>query len=112
MPQPEAVLIKHADGRAYIREGVCNGCGGLASCCQYLMLPLARPLSEDEQHWVALHPGVSIVGSSIRIDTACGALDEGRCSLFGKEDRPQMCVRYPELPEQVIAGCAYTLKEA
>lgn len=106
-----AVLIEHADGRAFTREGECDGCAGTAQCCTFLMLPLSRNLSDDEQRWVALHPGLSVVGSSIRFDVACSALHEGRCSLFGQPERPQMCVRYPELPEQVLAGCSYTLKE-
>lgn len=104
-------MIRHADGRAFVREGACDGCGGRALCCQYLELPLARELSADERRWVDLHPGLSVVGATIHIDTACGALDDGRCTLFGKPERPAMCVRYPELPEQVIAGCAYTFEE-
>jgi Fe-S-cluster containining protein len=105
-----ADLIQHADGRRYLRTGVCDGCKGLASCCTFLMLPLARSLSVDEQDWVRLHPGVSIVGGSVRIDSACSALDgDGKCSLFGMPERPALCVRYPEQPEQMLPDCSYEL---
>ena len=107
------VLIAHADGTTYLRGGECDGCrsGVVAQCCTHLMLPLARSLSPDEQRWVELHPGLSVVGQNVRIDTPCSALHEGLCSLFGSDDRPAMCVRYPELPEQVLDGCAYTLEK-
>lgn len=109
----EAVLISHTDGRSFIREGACDGCVDSVpgKCCTYLELPLARQLSDDERRWVELHPTLSVVGQSIHIDVACSALHEGKCELFGKEERPQMCVRFPEQPDQVIAGCSYTLKE-
>ena len=107
----EATLITHADGRRFLRTGECDGCGGLASCCNHVQLPLARPLSEDEAKWVNLHPGVSVVGDHIRIDSVCSALENGRCTLFGKPERPAMCVRAPELPQQLLPGCSYTLVE-
>jgi len=97
---------------------------------------LARPLSPDEQRWVNLHPGVTATlryvslqdgtparivpgqpgsympaaGYSLRIDVPCSALSqEGRCSLFGKAERPQMCSDWPDQPEQLdgLIGCAY-----
>lgn len=110
---PLADLITHADGRRFLRTGLCDGCALIhpGQCCTFVRLPLARALSADEQRWVALHSGLSIVGQSIQIDVACSALDGGRCSLYGLPERPQLCVRYPELPEQVLAGCAYTLTE-
>lgn len=74
-------------------------------------LPLARALSDDERHWVELHPGVSVVGQSVRINTPCGALVNDACSLFGDPARPEMCGRYPELPEHVLPGCAYTFEK-
>ena len=106
-------LIEHANGPHYLRSGDCDGCstGKVAQCCTYLELPLARNLSSDEQGWVTLHPGASIRGQSVRIEIPCSALSGGFCSLFGSPDRPQMCIRYPELPEQVLTGCAYTLEK-
>ena len=106
-----ADLIQHADGRKYLRTGDCNGCDGLAQCCTFMALPLARNLTEDESRWVSLHPGMSVDGSTLRIDIACSALDNGRCTLFGTPDRPDMCGRYPEVPEAVLPGCAYSLME-
>jgi hypothetical protein len=106
-----ADLIQHADGRTYLRTGECDGCKGKATCCSFLMFTLSRPLSEDEARWANLHPGVHVEGDSLRIDTPCSALDHGRCSLFGSEERPAMCVRYPELPQQLLVGCSYEMKE-
>ena len=97
---------------------------------------LSRPLSPDEQRWVNLHPGVTatshylsvqdgtpvrtiagqpgthtpLLGYSLRIDVPCSALSqEGRCSLFGTVQRPQMCSDWPDQPEQLdgLIGCAY-----
>lgn len=110
---PDADLIVHADGRRYLRTGTCNGCAShaLAQCCTFLQLPLARGLTSDEARWVGLHPGVTVVGQSVRIDISCGALHEGRCTLFGLPERPALCERYPEQPDQVLVGCAYQLLE-
>ena len=45
----------------------------------------------------------------IRIETKCSALtDEGRCSLYGTAERPEMCERWPDDVEaQAPVGCAY-----
>lgn len=113
----EAALIEHADGRTFLRQGECDGCARegvpAAQCCTFMTLPLARPLSEDETRWAELHPGVTIEGSLARISLTCSALVDGRCTLFGSPERPAICERYPEMPEQmsVLAGCAYTFTE-
>ena len=92
---------------AYRRSGECDGCKGLARCCTYVSLPLARLLSEDETRWVELHPGIKVEGLSVRIDTPCSALKDGQCSIH--EDRPQICRNYPELPG-LDSGCSYTFE--
>lgn len=120
-------------------------------CCEYVVLPLAdiredresvfipvaKALSEDEQKWVNLHEGMTVVdathvlvradrpwhvlsgqpgmpnprqGSSLRVDTRCRALTEsGTCQLYGSPKRPEMCSLWPDQPEQVadLEGCAY-----
>ena len=108
-----SVLIEHADGRKFLRHGECDGCVGreVAACCTFIALPLVRKLSADEQRWVELHPALDVVGQSIHYNVACSALEAGRCTLFGQQARPAMCERYPELPEQLLAGCAYTFEE-
>ena len=108
-----ATLVEHADGRKFVRTGECDGCAthAVAQCCTFMVLPLARPLSEDEAYWVGLHPGVTAEGNQLRIDSVCSALVDGRCSLFGSEERPAMCERAPELPQQLLPGCAYSLVE-
>jgi hypothetical protein len=109
----QADLITHADGRRYLRTGECDGCASTkpGQCCTFLQFPLAREFSADELAWAELHPGVTIIGQSARIDIPCGALDHGRCTLFGHPERPKLCERYPEQPDQLLDGCAYELVE-
>ncbi len=100
--------------KTYRRSGDCDGCRrpGLTpgQCCTYLKLPLARELTPDEKHWVELHPGVRIVGQNVQIDIKCSALEDGRCTLFGKSERPELCSRYPEHPD-LDMGCSYTFEK-
>mgnify|MGYP001571890559 CR=1 FL=1 len=110
----EAALITHADGRRYIRTGECDGCkhGRVAQCCTFLAMPMQRHLSADEARWAELHPGILVQDNFMVVNVACSALtDDGLCSLFGSPERPAMCERFPELPEQVPEGCAYKLVE-
>jgi hypothetical protein len=109
----EATLISHADGREFIRMGECDGCKrhGVtqAQCCTFLAMPTARRLTQDEAHWAELHPGILVQDNHMVVNVACSALTaDGLCSLFGSPERPAMCERFPELPEQVPVGCAYT----
>lgn len=90
--------ISYPDGTEYLRTGECNGCLGKATCCTYVQLPLARELTPDELNWVHLHPGLSVDGMNVRFEVSCSALEGGRCTLFGTDERPQMCANYPELP--------------
>ena len=90
--------------KTFRRSGECNGCSGLARCCTYVVLPLARELTEDERRWVELHPGLKVEGQAVRIDIACSALKDGECSIHS--DRPQICRNYPELPN-LDEGCSY-----
>lgn len=88
----------------------CDRCTDRGMCCRYIELPLARPLTLDEEYWVSLHPGLSIKdrGRTVRFEIACSALTpEGLCSLFGTDARPEMCVCWPDSIEQVPDGCAY-----
>ena len=112
-PSVAADLITHTDGRTYFRTGECDGCLTTrpGQCCTFIVLPLAREMSSDEVRWIELHPGLSVRGKMIQIETACSALEGGRCTLFGKAERPDLCVRYPEQPNQMLAGCSYTLTE-
>ena len=105
----QADLITFAD-RQYLRTGACDGCG---LCCTFMVLP-ERPLTPDETKWLRLHDGAEtlyLAGATGRIDIPCSALSDGKCSLYGSPERPEMCGRYPEMPEQLIDGCKYTLTE-
>ena len=108
-PSTPSELIVFPDGVTYRRSGTCDGCGGKAACCQYVLLP-DRSLNADETHWLALHGLDESAPRNIRIDVACEALDEdGSCRLFGTESRPQMCSNYPELPG-LDPECSYTFE--
>ena len=88
----------------------CDRCADRGMCCRYIELPLARSLSLDGEHWVSLHPGLSVKnrGRTIHFDIACSALTpDGLCSLFGTDARPEMCSRWPDALEIIPAGCAY-----
>ena len=91
---------------------ICNRCADRGMCCRYIELPLARPLTRDEGHWVELHNGAHMVdATTIHINIACSALtDEGYCSLYGTDARPVMCSIWPDRPEtQAPVGCAYLM---
>lgn len=85
-----------------MRTGECGQCG---KCCQYIQLPLARPLGPDETRWVELHEGITVAGESIRIDTPCSAYD-GLCTIY--ENRPTICRQYPT--QDLDEGCAYSFE--
>ena len=87
----------------------CQMCSDVGQCCRYIELPLARGLSADEGRWVELHPGIHMVDAqTIHINVACSALTpEGLCSLFGTDQRPEMCAQWPDDLAQVPQGCVY-----
>lgn len=94
-----------------MRTGTCDGCQrpGVTpgQCCTYIQLPLARNLTQDEKLWVELH-GLKMIGKDVRIEVRCQALTtDGRCSLYGKPERPQMCSDWPDHPDQLPQGCSY-----
>ena len=115
----EAPLYRHGQ----VRVGGCNvGCG---ACCLYLELPLDPRLLTNTQerladwiHWAELH-GVKVYPSGrgkdfqlvARVESKCTELtDDGRCGLYGKEERPDLCKRYPMHPldtEGVKDRCTY-----
>ena len=38
--------------------------------------------------------------------------DDGRCGIFGKAERPQMCHEFPETPKQVVnTPCSYWFED-
>ena len=98
-------------------SGVCSRCSDIGQCCRYVELPLARALTLDEEHWVSLHPGLSVKnrGRTVRFEVACSALGpDGLCTLYGTDQRPQMCADWPEtgIEGEMPPGCAYIEKLA
>lgn len=88
----------------------CAICLDPGACCRYVLLPLARGLTPDEQQWVGLHPGLSIVDNrNVLIRSNCSALTaQGQCFLYGEAARPQMCSVWPDRPElQAPQLCGY-----
>ena len=105
---------------------LCSGCPDQGMCCRYIELPIqfTRRLTEDEVHWVNLHPGFEAgpnwVTAPFRADPvlahpgmerwniACSALAaDGTCQLFDRPERPEMCSRSPDGPNQTPDGCLY-----
>lgn len=88
---------------------ICNNCTDRGMCCRYMDLPLARPLSADERHWIDLHTGVQMLdATTIHINIACSALtEEGNCSLYDTPERPAMCSVWPTHRVQMPEGCAF-----
>lgn len=96
-------------------DNLCASCPKPGSCCQYMVLPLARNLSADEVRYIELHPGVRVIfapqpgmrnapwGHNIRIDIACQHLEaDGRCGIHGSPERPDVCNEWPTGPEQLV----------
>ena len=110
-PSSPSELIVFPDA-VYRRSGVCDGCRShtvTATCCRYVYVP-DRLLTRDETHWLHLHGLTAEVARNVRIDVDCGALEDGGCALFGKPERPQMCINYPELPG-LDPVCSYRFEQ-
>lgn len=87
----------------YERRGECLGCGN--NCCTLSGIPVAfdRERHADYILWLSYH-GIEIkdvpdVGQFAIIRAPCKYLTlEGKCAVFGKPERPQMCNKWPQLP--------------
>lgn len=87
---------------ATVRTGACTpGCG---ACCQWIELQVAARYARnpDTRKWLKLH-GIEITQDDnlafATIPLPCRALlPDGRCSLYGTPDRPDLCGRYPATP--------------
>ena len=93
----------------------CGSCTVRGLCCTYVRLPLARVLSQDEVHWLELHPGVQVhAGWLLHLEPLrCEALTEdGLCTLYGFPERPEMCSTWPDDPfDQTPEECEYRKME-
>ncbi len=107
------------DGNAWTRGGGCNvECGG--KCCNYIRLQVPNEYitNPDIKKWVELH-GIKLMeidgGTFAMLSLTCGALEDGKCSLFGTEDRPELCGHWPATPS-ALAGveefCTYEFASA
>ena len=81
-----------------MRTGECQvGCG---ACCRFLVLQVNPQYIEvdDVRRWIELH-GIKLRmrdgGCWATIPLPCSALEEGRCSLYGSEERPKTCDVFP-----------------
>ncbi len=84
----------------------CNGCA--AYCCSNLVFPRQIPTDASEFDFFRYCLGFPSVELSIAeeswtvvVRTSCSHLAGGRCSLFGKDERPLRCSYYDPLK------CAY-----
>ena len=99
-----------------VRQGECDTCGGRALCCSMLRLqvPPEYKSNPDIQKWVNLH-GIQLRdidgGVFALLPIPCTALTEdGRCSLYGLPERPQLCSDWPASPAALIGvedDCSY-----
>lgn len=90
-----APLLEPADP-ALTRTDPCDGCG--ASCCTTLMFPLGAPQTAsalDHVRFTLGFPGTEVVvadGSwALALHSQCRHLDGGRCSIYGRPERPISC---------------------
>jgi Fe-S-cluster containining protein len=77
----------------------CEGCA--AYCCKTLIFPQNVPVARsslDYMQFVLGFPGLELGISDARwfivVKTRCRHLQEDRCSLYGKPERPQICTFY------------------
>jgi len=100
---------------SFVRQGACTqGCG---ACCRILRLQVPPEYSRnpDIKKWVELH-GVKLVeldgGTFVMLTMPCSALTEdGRCSLYGKPERPELCAHWPMTPAALLGVedvCTYS----
>lgn len=101
------------------REGRCQPevCG--SACCRFVVLDV-NPAHEqtDTASWLSFH-GIALAPISgrtlARIPLECAALSgEGRCAVYGTNDRPTLCGDFPRGPGDLIGldgRCTYTFTE-
>jgi Fe-S-cluster containining protein len=103
-----------------VREGSCQPdvCG--SACCTLALLD-ANPLyrqDADLTAWLGLH-GITLsehAGHTLaRVPLRCTALgDDGRCTLYGRPERPALCSAFPMSPDSLVGlggACTYTFRE-
>ncbi|MCA9856748.1 MAG: hypothetical protein KC458_05675 [Dehalococcoidia bacterium] len=108
-----------ATGTVYERVGSCPPSRCKGRCCTSMALPFRA--DPDAEKWAELHNAeVQRFGpiSVINVPTKCAALnDERLCSLYGSDERPQVCADWPRSPVDLLTvpGCGFRfepLKEA
>jgi Fe-S-cluster containining protein len=92
----------------WIRLGSCEPglCG--SACCRFIVLEV-NPIylaDADTAAWVRLH-GIELTernGRTLaRLPLPCTALDsDGRCTLYGSPERPDICVTFPVTPAALL----------
>jgi hypothetical protein len=89
----------------------CDGCA--AQCCTKLLFPYPVPASRtnlDHLRFCLGFPGVEVSIAdhvwSLVADTRCRHLAGGRCSLYGRPERPQLCTYYDQW------NCSYRVQFA
>ena len=121
LQEEEPSYYRSSDG-VWKRTGGCSTeCG---ACCQYMILPLhAAMLSQPPERlsdwikWAEYH-GIEILvdrgaGSiSAKVSLKCEKLaDDLTCSVYGTDERPIMCNKYPlhplDLEGELAEICTY-----
>lgn len=102
----------------WTRTGACQPerCG--SACCTFTLLEV-NPVylrQPDLASWARLH-GIELTewhqGRVLaKLSLSCSALDgDGRCSLYGQPERPDLCATFPFAPADLLgleSVCTYT----
>lgn len=79
----------------------CSGCQ--AYCCKTLVFPQAQPQSTSNLDYLkfclgfpGIELGIADDAWSIIVKTTCRHLQDNRCSVYGKPERPLLCKYYDE----------------
>lgn len=91
--------MRRQSALAVLSSDPCDGCS--AYCCTTLVFPLTKPSNLAGLDFVRFalgFPGVEVVigdeAWSLVVRTRCRYLDEARCSIYGRPERPIICRHY------------------
>lgn len=92
--------------------GKCNQCG---RCCRTLVVKIAKP--DEEMGKIMEWRGVNVV--DIDKDTSAIIVDDFKCKFLSRanrcliyNDRPEMCRKYPNIPNTtILKNCGFKVKE-
>lgn len=98
-PAPGSEAHRYGDAQV---SHPCDGCG--AWCCSTLVFNRGVPVNASQLDFLryclgfpSVEVGVSEDGWAVIVHTTCRNLDQGRCSVYGSDERPLRCGYYDAL---------------